>query len=356
MFYGRMHRLLHLVFCALIYSIHSFASDISIQGTMVQHFILSDKRVEVPFVKINLSSKAKTKLSWALKKELDYPHHILSSGILPSAIDLGMGNIPVLNQGIHGSCVTFAAVAAIDALLEKGDYVSPLCSLQLGRFLESYGYVLSGWNGGFGDWTLSQLTHFGFIAKDKQQQFGCGGLTEYPLFDSNLGQAMTAQEFHQYSESLEQNRVVWTHILDVNESLMDDVDKDNLLLQVKLALNHGDRVMIGLLLADYERGLVGAVGMHKAFNDTWVLTPEIVENSKNHPLFAGHAMVIMGYDDEAIAKDDQGRVHQGLLKLRNSWGNRIGDQGDFYISYDYFKALVIELHQIRSLTQNKNRK
>jgi C1A family cysteine protease len=59
-------------------------------------------------------------------------------------------------------------------------------------------------------------------------------------------------------------------------------------------------------------------------------------------------MIITGYDNNATAIDTQGRVHKGLLTLRNSWGNKVGDQGDFYMSYDYFKALALEVQRIRS--------
>ena len=64
---------------------------------------------------------------------------------------------------------------------------------------------------------------------------------------------------------------------------------------------------------------------------------------------AGHEMIITGYDDRAVAIDDHGRAHKGLLTLRNSWGALAGDKGDFYMSYDYFKAFVMEVQRIRGL-------
>ena len=69
---------------------------------------------------------------------------------LSSSIDLGMNNVPVLDQGSHGTCVTFATTAAVDAVLGKGDYVSQLCNLELGATLEQFGYYPSGWDGSFG--------------------------------------------------------------------------------------------------------------------------------------------------------------------------------------------------------------
>ena len=60
-------------------------------------------------------------------------------------------------------------------------------------------------------------------------------------------------------------------------------------------------------------------------------------------------MVLTGYDDKATAKDNNGKVYRGLFTLRNSWGPQIGDHGDFYMSYDYIKYLIIEAQRIRSL-------
>ena len=44
-----------------------------------------------------------------------------------SKVQLDMGNVPVLDQGGYGSCVTFANTAALDAALNQGDYISQVC-------------------------------------------------------------------------------------------------------------------------------------------------------------------------------------------------------------------------------------
>ena len=103
------------------------------------------------------------------------------------------------------------------------------------------------------------------------------------------------------------------------------------------------------LLLDFDLGMMGAVGTRNSDFDTWVLTPEIARDIYLRPKFGGHEMIITGYDDEAVATDDQGRKHKGLFTLRNSWGDKIGDKGNFYMSYDYFKVLVIEAQRIRTM-------
>ena len=67
--------------------------------------------------------------------EIDY-----SKGIAPfkksaTSVDLGMANVPVLDQGAHGTCVTFATTAAIDALLNQADFIDQQCNLALNKAL-----------------------------------------------------------------------------------------------------------------------------------------------------------------------------------------------------------------------------
>lgn len=57
-------------------------------------------------------------------------------------------------------------------------------------------------------------------------------------------------------------------------------------------------------------------------------------------------MVIIGYDDSAVATDKYGNKHQGLLILRNSWSSATGDQGNYYMTYDYFEVFVLEVQKI----------
>jgi hypothetical protein len=126
-------------------------------------------------------------------------------------------------------------------------------------------------------------------------------------------------------------------------------DTNKTINEIKAALNEKDRVTFAVLLLDFDLGTMGAVGTHNAQFDTWVLTPEIARDIYSNPLFGGHEMVITGYDDDAVATDAKGRQHKGLFTLRNSWGEQYGDKGNFYMSYDYFKVLVIEAQRIRNL-------
>lgn len=248
-----------------------------------------------------------------------------------------MNKVPVLDQGIHGTCVTFAVTAALDATMTKGDYISQLCNLQLGSYMEKHGYGLSGWDGSYASYVIEQMEQYGIVNKVKQLKFGCGGMKYYPTYtDHDPESFMDPEQFSALSESIFGKEVNWSDVFQ-------KTDPGKNLNDVKQALSAGDRLVFAVLLPRTDLGTVGAVGKYKTwiYKDTWVLTPEIIADVDY--VEAAHEMVITGYDDNAVAVDNHGVKHKGLLFLRNSWGTSVGDDGEFYMSYDYFKLLTFDI-------------
>lgn len=278
------------------------------------------------------------------------PNHKFSTNrrFMPIAINLGMNNVPVLNQGMHGSCVTFANSAAINAVVGKGDYISQLCSLELGNYLEKTSYSPHGWDGSFGSIVLDQFMRFGIVNKENQYAGACAGVTHYPVKDpNNKGKVLTPEEYSKVSENLGEYLfpVQLLNGFDRLNNNFENVDEmEHVLLKVKQALTNGNRLTIGTLLLLAPRCEAGACARNNAENDTWAITPEFFFEDLD---IAAHEMVIYGYDDYAYAINQKGEKHYGLLRLRNSWGNDVGDQGDYYMTYDYFKMLVLETQEIQ---------
>lgn len=307
----------------------------------------------IQLLKLSLSSEAKKGLSArgafvGTDKTLSEP--MMQGSNLPRSVQLGMNDVPPLDQGNHGSCVMFAVTAALDAILDKGDYISQLCQLELGSYLEHHSFTSSGWDGSWGRTVLNQLEAFGFTSKTYQQAMACGGIQDYPLVGNTPSAELSVADFHPISESLSKNQVGWFSILEVYQLSTEDVDANQVLQDVKQALTAGDRLTFGVLMMDFNQGFVGAVGTHHQPYDTWVLTSEMNQDIDSQTEFAGHEMLITGYDDDAVAVDQKGRHYKGLLTLRNSWGSKVGDGGNFYMSYDFFKRLTIEVQRIRHLT------
>lgn len=343
-----------LLFLSLAVSSSLYAQDVKVVGTIDtpvntrQNQTLSANSLphSIKLLKVELTQPAVNALNKRAAQVSNQSKTLITSSHLPPKVELGMNNVPVLDQGNFGTCVTFASTAAVNAALNAGDYISQLCQLQLGNYLQENGYNSSGWDGSLGRYVLSQMETYGIVSKAQQKAVGCGQLTEYPhnqVPETNI----TPEEFHQLSENINQ-QVSWSPILDIFTA-MDRTDTTKTVNDIKQALNEHDRVTFGVLLLDFDLGMMGAVGTNHANFDTWVLTPEIARDIFLRPMFGGHEMIITGYDDDAIAIDDQGRQHKGLFTLRNSWGNKIGDKGNFYMSYDYFKVLVIEAQRIRGM-------
>ena len=308
----------------------------------------------ITLLKVELSDKARQKFERRANDAVLKANNTVLASTSAKKVQLGMGNVPVLDQGAYGSCVMFAATAAVDAVINKGDYISQLCLLQLGRYLENNAYNPSGWNGSLGSVVLNQMSVFGLVSKAKQTANGCGGLTEYPPRNAGgdilPGTEMMPVDYHALSEPMDDDVVAWSPVLDIYQVILDNHNPNTTLSQVKAVLSAGDRLIFVVLLPAVDKGLAGAVGKYHAANDSWLLTPEIVDDLNFADEFpAAHEMVITGYDDDAVAVDDHGRSHKGLFTLRNSWGANIGDKGNFYMSYDYFKTLAMEVQRIRNL-------
>lgn len=273
----------------------------------------------------------------------------------PSHINLGMNGVPVLDQGRHGSCVTFAITGALDALLGKGDYVSQLCLLELGEYLAAHSYQSSGWHGAIGPGIMARLMDNGYVTKEDQRQGACGRITEYPLKDKeNTGVPLPLEDYNKVSHSIshdiemypllsEFERMQWDFTTNKDAELI--LDKVKQRLSQRVNQDKTLRLTMAMILPSNHCHHGACARYHKE-GDTWALT-EAIKHDTN-PRFGGHEMNIMGYDDDAVAIDNEGRQHKGLLIIRNSWGADAGDNGDFYIAYDFFKQYVTKIHVLVS--------
>lgn len=332
------------------------------QHTLTSNAVPAKKSVYL--MKIKLSPQEKEKIvSYKPSKAKNLLKTTRSN--LPEQVDAGMNGVPVLDQGKHGSCVTFANTAALDAMLGKGDSISQLCSLELGSYLANKGYYPSGWDGSNGAIVLNQFMQFGYATKDVEKTKKCGGLAEYPLNEPyNTGKPMPLDQYRPNSNDLSGKGYYWQAMLDFYQRMDKDPDHlfdgDKMLDQVKDVLassvknkSNPVRVTFGTFLPTDYCTSGGACGRYKAQDDTWALTKKIAEDP--NPELGGHEMVIIGYDDNAVAVDEAGEQHKGLLTLRNSWGSDVGDHGNYYMSYDFFKKFVLEVQVIKfEATQEEN--
>lgn len=249
--------------------------------------------------------------------ELDYTKGIKPFTNSATSVDLGMGKVPVLDQGAYGTCVTFASTAALDAKLKLGDYIDQQCSLALNKFLGN-----DYWNGAYTAVEILQpLKEHGIIPKGQ-----CFGST-YPKksqkvptnkYEAKSDKSYTGQISYHYTEKADLN-------------------------VVKETIKAGYRVAIGTALADTPDPIsvngfdVKVQGSSKSY-DGGLWACKQPGNSSNYcaDQNAGHEVIIVGYDDK-----------QQLLKIRNSWGTSAGHEGDFYMTYAFFNAMVADHTELK---------
>lgn len=362
--YGRCLMKFLSVCFAFLFAHIAAAAPFVLNETIPCTLNANDNAKEIKLLKVNLSRKNRA----ALKAEISSILHtskrvaplMSHSRALPSHVQLGMNDVPVLDQGQHGTCVTFAATAALDALIGRGDYISQLCLLNLGNFIGNHTlFRPSGWDGSYASITLARLSEYGIVSKEYEKMYGCGGVTQYPKDNPfSPENEMTIEDYHHaHLRSVpffEGEHFIQTELLNFQQRMTNQESMDNIQSNVKKALYQGDRVLIGVLLPMNE--WIGLEGQFQAPHDAWVLTgrteylaSRAISDPSQWGQWGGHEMIITGYDDEAIAVDGAGVAHKGLFTLRNSWGIGVGDQGDFYMSYDYFKALTLDLVRIGNL-------
>jgi hypothetical protein len=255
---------------------------------------------------------------------------------------LGMANVPVLDQGQSGTCVTFAATAAIDASLAIGDFISQQCSLQLNKSLGT-----DGWDGlYYPSQVIDPLKKYGVVS-----QIGCNA--RYPSRNVPIS-VSDYQSRSDKSVSASVSNIRYTYY------------SQNNLSALKSAVSAGKRVLIGFLLNPNKAAGFDLPGKRSglwscsAGGSEPVPSPEedalqqckdafpgmewlcdiffskeqqqVSAASECGKWNAGHEIIVYGYDDS-----------KQRLYIRNSWGVNIGNSGDFEMTYEYFSRQVIDM-------------
>jgi len=360
---------------AILFSVAGFAGAATVENALLQKqgllvrgnwpvkLVLNNGETKIiRLMNIQLSKKTAQQLTDNLSYLLKHPmkKNRLQLSDLPPQKYNGMNGEPVLDQGEWGTCATFAVTGAINALypLLHDASISQLCNLEFSRTLDSGSS--GAWDGSFGYIVLDQISNYGYIDFHYQTQVGCGGLKKYPAYSGNNGLPMPLTDFaaNSHHEFTDKDWVaIWKY--DGHFSPLDPETAEKALAQVKTALNSGYRVVFGTLL-DGNVNQIGALGTYDGVSyDTWVMTPEIQRDIQNGVFLDGHEIIIDGYDDNACAtyNDEQSKTQKqqcGLLRIRNSWSDQVGDQGDYYMSYDHFKGMAIEVYAIGQHANNAN--
>ena len=234
------------------------------------------------------------------------------------SVDLGMENVPVLDQGKYGTCVTFSSTAALDARLKQGDYIDQQCTLELNKGLGN-----DYWNGADNATQIFiPLKTYGIITKGN-----CFG-TKY----ADPTQTVTTTKYQVKSITKYSDSMNYTYL------------KSPDLNALKTALNAKHRVVIGTAIANIKGNPVSVNGFDITIDDNFPTNGGLwacqqpMDDTNYCPAnpTAGHEVVVIGYDD-----------NQQLLKIRNSWSSSVGDNGNYYMTYAFFNAMATDQTELK---------
>ncbi|WGL60186.1 C1 family peptidase [Pigmentibacter sp. JX0631] len=272
-----------------------------------------DNKKEITFMNVEITPKMEEKINYAnyfmlfRGGEKDYRQGIVRFSQSANAVDLKMANVPVLDQGRYGTCVTFSSTAALDARFAIGDYIDQQCALALTKTLGN-----NYWNGA---WTandiIQPLKKYGITAKNY-----CFG-SKYPNPNQTIDiNQYTKQSYKDFSDKIQTTNTK----ADLNA--------------LRQALAAGHRVLIGFLYnSDFGTTMINNDGSQATQNRGGLWACYQPQDTRNRCVRtnAGHEVIVIGYDD-----------NQQLLKIRNSWSTEMGDSGDYYMTYNYFNAMTMD--------------
>lgn len=215
---------------------------------------------------------------------------------LPSAIDLSSQMPPVGNQGRQNSCVAWATGYAIKSYLlkNKGEstgYDPPFAGGK-GNFVFSPAFIYNQQNGGE-DKGLYYYKTMEFLKSN-----GVAPWRSMPYTDQDY---LSQPSQESKKEALKYKIKSFSRLNFKNPD------------EIKRVLAGKNVVMVGMIIDDAFYKLKGAT----------------VYDTNGGQSYGGHAMTIVGYDDNKKSKSGK----KGAFKLQNSWGTSWGDKGYGWVSY-----------------------
>ncbi|TGN19111.1 C1 family peptidase, partial [Leptospira idonii] len=216
---------------------------------------------------------------------------------IPSSVDLSSKMPPVGNQGQQSSCVAWATGYAIKSYLaadqgKSANYDPPFKNGGQGKNVFSPAFIYNQQNGGK-DEGLYYYKTMDFLVKS-----GVAPWSSMPYSEKDY---RTQPKDAVKKEALQYRIKSYTRL---NFKKPDEI---------KRVLAQGNVVLIGMTIDDGFYNLKGSQ----------------VYDANSGQDYGGHAMTIVGYDDNKTSKSGK----KGAFKLQNSWGTSWGDKGFGWVSY-----------------------
>jgi C1A family cysteine protease len=232
---------------------------------------------------------------------------------LPAAVSLEKYAPERLSQGQQGSCVGWASAYAARTILEAtatGKNPNEL------KFSPSFLYNQIGSSDCNGSYVVD--------AMKKLMSVGAMPFEEFPYDEEHCDRLPNEQQI---------NEAQHYTMRGYNRLTKDDDNYSLDLLAMKQNIAQGAPVVIGMQVGGTFEQMNG--------NKSWIPTEEDYNNKDQ---FGGHALCVIGYDDN---------LNGGSFQIMNSWGEDFGVDGLFWMPYEHFTKFTNEAYGLYPLESKK---
>jgi C1A family cysteine protease len=235
------------------------------------------------------SNQSQRLYNWSPDKKdsRDLNHLFYSNAKLPTQVDLRTQCPPVYNQGTLGSCTANAIAGAYEFDEMKQNEPTPFIPSRLFIYYNE----------------RSKEHHIehdaGAELRDGIKSIYKQGVCHETSWPYDISKFTQKPPTECYEEAKHHKAVLYRRVLQIEN-------------QFKQCLNQGYPFVMGIAIFEsFETAEVAKTGQ--------VPLPKTDEK-----MLGGHAVLCVGYDDE-----------KKVYIVRNSWGTEWGDEGYFYLPYDY---------------------
>jgi hypothetical protein len=260
----------------------------------------------------------------------------LSRALLPTSISLEKYLPYIQHQGSIGMCAAYSIATCRTIVYARNNNLTDINKISAESYSPYYTYqrVLSTrssgkWGGGLMPY-MNKINDFGY-AKIKDIEYPY----YYPFTSNHLWDFAVPTHFDLDIESVKEDKFDYIVSILPTENIEDTVS--DLIRQIKVELSKEIPILFGMSPMPSILAAVGGNGEDYWDNSIEVeceqcsnLTNDISGLCKEHKKDwkgQGHAMVLIGYDDEKYG---------GSFQIVNSWGEDWGDNGKIWIKYEDF--------------------
>ncbi len=224
---------------------------------------------------------------------------------LPSEVNNSRYCSPMHNQGAQGSCTAQSAVSLFEYMERKANNVH-IDGSRAFVYFNTRQYAGFNTNQDTGSYIRSTIKA---IVMD--------GIAEEKLFPYNANDWKTKPSESVYRNALNFKASKYVRLDDGSAGLID---------RMKSFVNNGYAINFGF-------------AVYECIDDVTSKVPVLPFPARTEKQKGGHAVIIVGYDDQAPSYNYRDKnTTTGAFLCQNSWSSAWGNKGFFYMPYKYFET------------------